>query len=665
MAKEGSGNQRALTFAWPVQTWDALVSRLNESLREELIALGRGNQRVYGMRDFLQFLHRQPQDSLARAVLDALELGQPINGRDIPPARALHIVISQFKDEYLLGSQSLAATTRYSQFRILRMTLEWLSIKGVPGVPEYRRHQHVVGRTPYADGDGYKSLGDAEWPELEGLSGMDRHRHALWLVRQAYSNVLKPHLKLFEFGQRLRSDPDFIGATRTGTETIREGIRLCEEMFRESGRVTLPNYANSRRCLSRSLLKRLRSPGTWLSEAGVDLADLQCAQRHRSNTALQSCIGATTRAVEAAVGLVMCDTGWNLGPAADLPREPFVFRTSTGAYIAHGGFISSYKGRKGDDVYAYIEERDQLDGNRLEIATELWRATVRDIDPNGLRDGYAELPINDQVGGSLYSVLMAFTRMSQSLISLASTHDNAPASFPDSLWLHIKEKGRVAATHTKKFSTADVCYRRETIFKRPECHAASIRKTWQTVNFAKHGSVGQLRPFAGHARSNVLMPHYLNTSFIKTQLDDNIRTFQGAVEAVVLREFDRHDISINLKKPSHEIEQALEVARESGLSATLGLAPVIKTELSKILVFKPTQDRLRELFSIHRQLRRMYKEAPNRARFRIRYLPVLAVVKALGSEVFRTGLGPSYWRAARSMAADLRSGAAVLPVLGD
>ena len=71
-----------------------------------------------------------------------------------------------------------------------------------------------------------------------------------------------------------------------------------------------------------------------------------------------------------------------------------------------------------------------------------------------------------------------------------------------------------------------------------------------------------------------------------------------------------------------------------------------------------------ELYLAHRALQELRLRTKNHRQYRIRYLPMLAMVKAIGRELFRAGLGHQYIKAARSTAKSLREGTVCLPFLG-
>ena len=153
---------------------------------------------------------------------------------------------------------------------------------------------------------------------------------------------------------------------------------------------------------------------------------------------------------------------------------------------------------------------------------------------------------------------------------------------------------------------------------------------------------------------------------MNAELDASIRQFQDALEGIVTRDLDQEEVARKLGKTISDLARMRRIADRAGITATLGLVKDDGADSpTNSLHFEPTDDRLAELYVIHRKLREMQTHYPNRARFRKDYLPLLALTKAIGREVFRKSLGLQYWRAARQASASLRAGQIVLPLLED
>ncbi|WP_156967879.1 hypothetical protein [Methylosinus sp. PW1] len=184
------------------------------------------------------------------------------------------------------------------------------------------------------------------------------------------------------------------------------------------------------------------------------------------------------------------------------------------------------------------------------------------------------------------------------------------------------------------------------------------------------GSITATKTAAGHNSSGVLQPHYLNTPTVNAELDASIRLFQDAIEGIVTRELDQDIVAERLGKTVEELERMRDVAKLAGITTALGLVVENHSDgddkqppAAKPLHFYPNDARLTELYLTHRKLRHMQTHYPNIVRFRQEFLPLLAMAKAIGREVFKQHLGPRYWRAARTAAADLRNGKAALPFI--
>ena len=163
------------------------------------------------------------------------------------------------------------------------------------------------------------------------------------------------------------------------------------------------------------------------------------------------------------------------------------------------------------------------------------------------------------------------------------------------------------------------------------------------------------------------MPHYLNTPWANGQLDMSIRRFQGVIEALAVSRLNQEQVAQRLGTTVADLDQMRRTADRAGVTAIFGfLGPSENVgRPAATLHFHPNDERLSELFLVHKVLREMQAHYPNRGRFRLRFLPLLALTKAIGRDVFRKGHGPRYRRAARKASALLRAGEIVLPCLED
>ena len=104
----------------------------------------------------------------------------------------------------------------------------------------------------------------------------------------------------------------------------------------------------------------------------------------------------------------------------------------------------------------------------------------------------------------------------------------------------------------------------------------------------------------------------------------------------------------------------------AGITEALGLTKGEDLPSEHLVIqFMPTDQRLAELYLAHRALQNLRHRTKNYGKFRVKYLPMLAMVKAIGRELFKSGLGPKYKMAARMTCTDIKRGRVALPFLGE
>lgn len=619
------------------------------------------DQRRLGVEAFLKYLTTCEQGSLGCRIRRRLDEDLDEDGNDFFPTdmaheRAFVDILQEWRDAYLASdTETLKVTTRQNRVDGARAGLEELKSSGKWGIPErFSRFAVTVGKRAH---DSTPSLGEVTigWPELAEFSGHERERRALELIRGEFINLFLYYERLFIFGQRLLAgDPPDPGSDPVAWEMIRHGLQIVHAAINETGSFEL----------SRFEYQRLpRDPELWLRAAGIDLSEIW-DERRKAVCAYRSAFGPTQAGMLGALGILLCDTGWNVQPAQDLPRNPFVFSTASDAFIAERSFISSFKKRAGHHVFAFLGE--PLNEARSEIATTHWKQTIADLDPNESGDGHARL--SKKIKSTDISTIDIISRYSTMADSLRLLFENdAERLFGDSFWIFLNSH-RTPSSLYAKFVIKHLC-RPDSIFARDGFTLKGIRKTYLNLTRDATGSIDATRVAAGHASSHVLLPHYLNTPTVNAELDASIRRFQDALEGIVTRDLDQDLVAEKLGKPRGMLEHMREVARLAGITAALGLEADRSDEEGKqsptvdTLHFSPTDARLTELYLTHLKLRHMQTHYPNVARFRQEFLPLLAWTKAIGREIFRQHLGPSYWRAARTAAAALRSREAALPFI--
>lgn len=617
----------------------------------------------YGIIPFLEWLIQAEPESLANRVRRCFA-GAP--GEDVESLfpdgmsheRAFVDVLNQWRDAYRVSGEShLTEGTRMHRAHSVRHALEILRDRGVRGVPEnFNRKWIRVGTPPTKE---FPSLGAADCPELEGYEGYERERRAMELVRLSFVSLFLYYEELFNLGQSLiRGDPPMPDQDPQARETLRNGLLIFRDHIRETGSFKLP------RRVAEYVLPR--DPALWSQAGHFDTAGLW-DQVAVMNMAYRGCFGPLAPAMIGALGVLICDTGWNIQPARDLARDPFVFRSAEGSYVAAPSFIESFKRRAGHHVLAFLGENHQLDEGRLRAALDHWDRTIEAYDPARQLDGYACLEAaGDGSALSAADVLDRYTRMANALRAEFGhfSHD----LFGDRFWIFINGnvQPRTYASGTRAIQ-ADV-YPKNSVLARPGFNFKAIRKTFLIIRRQETGSIDAVRVAAGHASSSVLMPHYLNTPVVNAELDASIRQFQDAMEAIVVRDLNQEHVALQLDRPAADLARLRRTAERAGITAALGLLDEVPDDAGPAppaLRFEPDDERLGELYLIHRKLREMQAYYPNRARFRLEFLPLLALAKATGRELFRKHLGPRYWQAARRASLALRSQQIVLPSLED
>jgi len=395
----------------------------------------------------------------------------------------------------------------------------------------------------------------------------------------------------------------------------------------------------------------LFDPRLWHAAGLADAGKAICAKQPETRlscwevrTLVLSCLGATYETALLVQALFVCCCGWNPQPIVDLGRNPFLFRTHTALGLATGEFIVSFKKRAHHDVLAYLERGSEIAG----LIEENVKAECRSVATEFSNDAaFLMVPLNS----SLLDILYRYQAMTDKMRSydLAQKHK-------DKFFFYLTQTyglGRRPKISLLQIPGNGFLNRKGVTFQ-------SVRKSFLATTMREVGSVAATRPFAGHAKLSVLMPHYLNTREINAELDQSIRFFQNACQALVLGvEGDRSTV---LGISPGDLAWFRRLALAAGIAAATGFSPSPKeADLPEdTIVFQPSADNLKDLFLAHRALRKS-KARVTYARWRVQALPLLACVKAIGRAVFSKGLGKAYKNAARRAAKQLAEGTIVLP----
>lgn len=528
----------------------------------------------------------------------------------------------------------------------------------------------LQGQSPKGCGTRY-SLADGAWPQLEGLSGAARERMALQISRASFMEYFMEGRRLFQFGQALLQDqPDIDGTNIKARGTLRVALVQIRSELAAHGHVRLLHNKKAsgiqNKKYKEAWYNSLRDANLWRS-AGLDLGEFGVDNIYKDvakiKRALLGGIGPGRWTSYATLGILCCDTGWNLQPLSSLPKYPFVFRTVDRGHIGTSAYIRAFKNRAGHDVLAYLESSPIISGSRFNTAIELWKATASEIDPESQRDGYAILGASEEDTATTgLDVLDTYISMRNSLCDL---HPNLRRIEP--MWVSLSTAGTVSILQNEGNRKLPDVFKGHPVLDRKPMGWSAIRKTVLALRLEDSGTMSGVRSPAGHKGTGVLMPHYLNTPAIIAKLDRSIRDYQDRLEAVAIRNLDQGRIALALRTTEQDLERLRSMATSAGISVTFGVGVQDDSyaEAPPQVEFAPTDGNLKELFLVHRKLSRMQATYLNRARWELHWLPVFALVKAIGREVFRGGLGRRYRQAARIACADLRSGVIVLPCLDD
>jgi hypothetical protein len=595
---------------------------------------------------FLRFLSEAEAGTVAHKVQTAFVEGpEAVFAQPTAHERAFLDVFKLWCEHYI-SNAGVKPTTVVNRCRLAAAKLESLSGQQ-PGIPRafkanmIRLAQPLSGSSP--------SLGQAQWPELEGLSGIEREREALKIVRAECCRAFVEEEAAFRRARAVLIGEVPDGADPEACARVRPLLLQLETVLMATGNLYAMHLLHHPEIRGDN---PALDPRHWRA-AGFAIGPHTSVLRGPSLVPFVP----TRRMVASCVGVLICDTGWNVQPMLDLSSAPFVFRSSRQAFIATPAFIESFKKRAGHHVLAYLGEQAMLTDRRLEEARAVWQETIENEgDPADPR--YAAIDL--EPGGEPNPALNIMERYR----AVVETSIAAIAGLPAAA--DLKRHFWILSGETGLMKPRQVGFEQTEISRRGATYRA-IRKTVQLIRFDESGSVRAVSRSAGHVRTSVIMPHYLNAPHIAAQLDRSIREFQNAVQGVVTRDLDQRTVATLLNVTEENLRRMWIHAERAGVAAALGLVRDSEEGISSypVIRFAPDQHNLFELYLAHRSLQQLRMRTRNHARYRLRYLPMLALAKAIGREVFRKGHGPRYVKAARSAASALRDGSVSLPFLGE
>jgi len=607
-----------------------------------------------GFRHFLHLLaiwRGQPSRAFAATFVDALKGQWP---EALTDPGYVQIVVSALN---LFNAELVKTYSGKTACNYCSGTARLFELLGRSGDRRFAPFERKLVTFPAYEGD-TASLADLGWGEIAGKKGAEAERCSLQLVRESAVQKFEMYERRFEIGQRIiRSEAPPPKVNRKAWSAIKTLVEHERLSWQRSGRSQFDPQGEIAREV-RDVMDRLLSPATWRAAGCSDMLDRSRGTGdsinplNLPNMALEL-LGATTKATRALMVAFCVDTGWNRQSIEELPRNPYVFSTVDGVAIASSTFIVSFKGRANHDVFAHLERNAPVEGLLRANVEASWVSSVAEFDPSGRELGYAVIKTNNgKKADSLLDLLDRYERMANAIRPF-----DLDGRWADRFLLHLTYNNGMRSSNGGKVRAAP-----DDVMSRDGVTFMAIRKSRLALALRETGSVAGTRPFAGHVRTNVLMPHYLNSADISAELDEKIRFFQNSLQAIAAKK--SRNAAIRLELEPADFDWFRRLARYSGIAAAVACEENSSpgTAGRAYLGFAPTPENLRELYLTHRALR----ACPARIgleRWRIQGLALLAAVKAIGRAVFANGLRPAYVKAARKAFRDLRDAKIVLPIV--
>ncbi|WP_141402042.1 hypothetical protein [Rhizobium subbaraonis] len=581
-----------------------------------------------GIRSFLTWLQR-------RSGKDAVFVRSLFNGAAEPTSTALariHQLAKKWVSALEAGGKlSPGSITHYA--RRLRWALRLLGErfpKRFPTVPKgfLKRKEHVSGN--------HESLGDQDWPELEGLTGAARERAALNTVRREALAHFEELEKLFWFGQDLIS-----------SETPPDSIGDPNAWIAVKGRIqNALDTGSNRRERSGLGSGSISDPQVW-RDAGldVDVSRRRPLVLRRVSKLVDFCLAPTLDLCHLVAVIFCCATGWNRQPIFDIARDPFLLETRNKIGVTTASFFSEMKRRAGHEVVAHLDSGKHLSPLELENVKSVIRATELEYKQydNG---AFEELDAD----GEALDVLRRFKRIVDN-IPLKVALQNSE----DQLFLYRANSKFALASRSKKALSS------LKLFERTGIDYPAIRKTVIGLRLRRVGSVEAMSALATHTGTGVLMPHYVNTDENTATYSEKIRFVHNNIQAILLR--NRKKLRIRLSLPDADVDWYLQMAKISGIGAAMLPITVKRSPGEATYDLDPTPDNLLSLYLIMFSLVRQRLSGFDLTRWHIQGRPQLALARGMKLALIKCGLGAAWRHEAKRGFRGLKEGTLRLPVL--
>ena len=586
-------------------------------------------QQSRSLRNFLLWVASHPKDQSCSAQAETMH--QSLSQSSIVDVAVFETCVHAFvealrdtSDTSIIRTAKIG--TRRSHIEHLGMALRAISSEGF--WPTLGRLNIGVGMR--TSGDNYPSFGELRRtirsavmqqprtsPDTSISKIMQLNQERLGALRRLLVVEFEAGWSEYQRGQARRARRDL-----PSLAMLRKGVRALNGKYARSN-FRLADHPDIERCFPASDPEfRVSALLKFLAEERLGCIEVTSGGRDWERligdcggaTALQVQLGGSGRAMAAAHGIVLIDTGFNIQPCDDLLAQPVLMSAQKGRYTL--STVTSQKMRAGGKIVPAV-------------LVEYEKAVP------------ASSPEN-QIG--TLTVIERWREMSQLYRERASTQNPGLAKF---LWLRPTGQNfstvGLAPSNYAWWRTLDPIFAQDPTLAGLRITRKSIRTTVLQLRAANSGlSVSAVATAASHSSEAVAIRSYLNRGWFKSEMDGLIRTFQNHLEAAVITDTK---LAVKLGLTSEELGDRRAAAVENGLGFSClnpytGHAPgSARGELCssiehcgkcELLEFRPTPAALKDLVLTERSLADVEGEFSSRnpARWATTWMVLLAVTRA-------------------------------------
>jgi hypothetical protein len=617
---------------------EEIAAAFGPSLAADLaeITRDRGAKYTQGFRLAISWAwHKRKEPSLS--IISVL--------RQDPSARCEPAAIKELLDDFeneMAASKAYSPNTVRAQKRSAATVFEALS--KLPGrtYPEYSA-RYTKSTYVRAVGKTLAPIFADQSPSQEDVVVL---RQSLAQVREAAMDALKLHVNVFNAlaparEQRLSEivEPDRHEAFRAISVLLQAEVKSLRKTGH--GQFSTKGERFDRAAVD-DALERVRIPDTWRlagATAFVPKSNILSLQQVRA--LLVYGLGASRSACLAAKIAYCCDTAWNRQPIDNIPSEPIVFSIEGHHHIASAAFLAVFKKRAGHDVVALLERPLKLGETARQNLGAAWEEAERgarwkDSDERCSLDG----------GSSAFQAIELLRPLTEALGDFSSS-----TKVRNRFFKFLKWEGGVAVDDGEIRAAF-----KEGALSKPGVTFPAIRKTVLQLRLRRVGSVESLRAGAGHATDQVLLPWYLNSPDLVRELEQSVRFFQNAVQALVASEVGS-SVQV-LMSPEHH-EWFYNLARTSGIASAVGYDVALPFTRNEGFVFEPTSEGIRGLLALELSLARQMEAAPARLQSLVG-IPLSGFVRAIRARLSEAGLEELVHELEKQLLCDVEEGRTVL-----